>query len=105
MQAQQSHVPALVEYLYAAAAAANLCYDSCLAEDENMAECIRRCRDCADLCLLTASFVARNSDMSELVKKLCHTACLRCVQECSKHSDAHCRQCAEYASRCAEACA
>src|SRR6187402_3543985 len=93
----QTHVPALVAELYACANACNLCYEACLAEDDvtAMAECIRRTRDCADMCLLTASFVARNSDVSERVKKLCHDLCLRCEMYCSKMPHKHCKDCAE----------
>ncbi|HEY0906671.1 MAG TPA: four-helix bundle copper-binding protein [Methylophilus sp.] len=60
--------------------------------------------DCTDFCRLTASFIARGSDFTELVCQDCAEICTRCAEECDQHATSHCHACAQACRRCAEAC-
>lgn len=66
--------------------------------------CIELDMDCADFCRLTASFIARRSDFTELVCQDCAEICTACAVECEQHGFGHCRTCAEACRRCAEEC-
>ena len=52
------------------------CADACVAEDMDMAQCIRNCLDCADVC----------------------------AAECESHDNPHCSLCAKMCRECAEDC-
>ncbi len=69
-----------------------------------MADCIRIDRDCADICILTAQFVARNSAHAVHVMKECIEICRKCEQECRKHDTDHCQHCADICEETAKAC-
>ncbi len=69
-----------------------------------MANCIRTDRDCADICRLTAAFLARGSVHGKHLLRECIEICRACGEECAKHHHDHCQQCAEACFRCAEAC-
>lgn len=89
-------------------AACNHCATACL-EEENfkmMAQCIKSDWDCAQICSLTAGFVARGSDNQSSLLQLCAEICTACAEECEKHAGhhEHCRMCAEACRKCAEAC-
>lgn len=99
------HHVALADQLIRCAEACNQCYSADLFEGQGMSECARRCRDCAEMCLLTWSLVTRNSDVSELVKQLCAKICRWCAEECKKHNHDHCQRCFAFCTACAEACA
>jgi hypothetical protein len=51
----------VLDALARCAAACDYCADACLAEDniQMMVPCIRTDRDCADICRVTAAFIAR----------------------------------------------
>lgn len=95
-----------VEACYQCAAACDLCAASCLSEEDPgmMARCIELDTDCAAVCRLTAGMVARNSEMLEMVCKLCEETCEECARECSQHEAQHCKDCEEACRRCAEEC-
>jgi len=82
------------------------CATACLQEDDvkMMARCIMLDRDCADICMLTAKFVARNSDHAKHVMRECIEICRKCEEECKKHEAEHCKHCAAICRECAEAC-
>ncbi|MBA9078847.1 MULTISPECIES: four-helix bundle copper-binding protein [Rufibacter] len=82
------------------------CASSCLQEDnvKMMAGCISLDRDCADICRLTAAFLARGSEHGKHLLKECIEICQKCGDECAQHDAEHCKQCAEACYRCAEAC-
>lgn len=44
-------------------------------------------RDCADLCRLAASLMARGSEFVTQACKLCSEVCQASADECSKHKD------------------
>ncbi|MDX5346513.1 MAG: four-helix bundle copper-binding protein [Hymenobacteraceae bacterium] len=86
--------------------ACETCADLCLQEDnvKMMADCIRTDRDCADICTLTARFVARNSKHAPHVMRECIEICKECEKECRKHDHDHCQHCADICKECYEAC-
>lgn len=97
----------LLEALNNCAAACNHCATACLDEQDvkMMARCIKLDMDCADICQLTAAFVARGSDHAVHLLKECAEICKACAEECEKHSHMeHCRKCAEICRHCAEVC-
>ena len=76
-------------------------------QEENikiMERCIRLDRDCADICALTAKFVARDSEFANDLLQYCINACRACEEECRKHEHDHCQKCAEKCKECYEAC-
>ena len=86
--------------------ACETCMTMCLQEDDvkMMVGCIQLDRDCADICTLTARFVARNSAHARHVMKECIEICRKCAEECGKHDHDHCQHCAEICRECADAC-
>ena len=99
----------LIDALNNCAAACNHCATACLDEQDvkMLARCIKLDRDCADLCQLVASFVARGSEHAEHLMAECAELCEACAEECEKHTAhgmQHCRECAEACRRCAEHC-
>lgn len=92
--------------LNACAHACDHCAVACLQESDphTMARCIALDMDCAQLCRLTAGYLARSSELSAELCKLCARACKACAEECSLHSMDHCRRCAQACRECAEAC-
>ena len=86
--------------------ACETCMTMCLQEDDvkMMVGCIQLDRDCADICTLTARFVARNSAHAKHEMKECIEICRKCAEECGKHDHDHCQHCAEICRECADAC-
>jgi hypothetical protein len=85
----------------------NHCATACLDEQDvkMLTKCIKLDIDCADICKLTASLVARGSEHGNHILKECAEICEACAKECEKHSQMeHCRRCAEACRTCAEAC-
>ncbi|MGV3540933.1 MAG: four-helix bundle copper-binding protein [Rufibacter sp.] len=82
------------------------CASACLQEDhvQMMARCIATDRDCADICRLTAAFLARGSEHGKHLLKECIEICQKCADECAKHDHDHCQECAQACYRCVEAC-
>ena len=97
----------LIEMLSKCAAECSRCATACLDEEDvkMMSRCIRLDIDCAEICALAGSFVARGSENAEDVLALCADLCNECADECEKHSQMeHCKRCAEICRECAEAC-
>jgi hypothetical protein len=90
--------------------ACTACADACLAEDADMARCIRTDLDCADVCGATGRVLSRQTEPSPALLRAqveaLRTACRLCAEECEKHADqhAHCRLCAEACRRCEASC-
>ena len=61
-------------------------------------------RDCADICGLTAKFVARNSIFSKHCAHLCAIICETCGRECARFPDMESQQCAQICLNCAREC-
>jgi hypothetical protein len=90
----------------ACADACNRCAVACLfeANRNDLARCIHLDMDCAEICRLTAGYVARGSELLDHVTALCNDVCEVCAAECRRHPMDHCRRCAEACSLCAEEC-
>lgn len=104
-----SHVQnhGLLDALYNCAAECNHCATACLDEQDvkMLARCIKLDIDCADICSLTASLIARSSEHGEHLLKECAEICNACADECEKHNHMeHCKRCAEACRACAEEC-
>ncbi|RPD48021.1 four-helix bundle copper-binding protein [Hymenobacter sediminis] len=104
--ASLSQNQAVLDALSRCVVACELCADACLHEEnvQMMVPCIRLDRDCADICRLTAAFIARGSDHARHVLKECIEICQKCAEECGHHEHDHCQQCAAACRACAEAC-
>ena len=97
----------LIQVLTACANACNYCINACLGEkDVNMmAACIRLDIDCAAICSLTASFLARESVHGRHLLRECAELCDLCAAECEKHQHMqHCKDCGEACRTCEKAC-
>jgi hypothetical protein len=82
------------------------CETACLNEEniDLLARCIELDRDCADICLLGARLIHRDSEIAEEFLSLCENMCRMCAEECRKHNSEHCKACAEACEACADAC-
>ncbi len=80
------------------------CADQCAEHGEGMAECIRLCRDVADIASLHMRLMARDSEFSSRLAEACAEACEACAEECEQHDHDHCQTCAEVLPECAETC-
>ena len=97
----------LMDALNNCAAECNHCTTACLDEQDvkMLAKCIRLNIDCAGICTLTASLIARGSEHGRHLLKECAEVCDACAAECEKHSHMeHCKKCAEACRVCANAC-
>ena len=99
----------LLDALNNCAAACNTCMGACLKEKDvtMVAPCIKLDMDCAAICTLTASFVARGSVHARHLFKECAEICNACATECEKHAEngmEHCKVCADACRACATAC-
>ncbi len=99
----------VLQLLNACIAACNHCASACLEEQEvaMLARCIKTDIDCAEICSLTAAFVARDSEFSEKLLVECAAICDACAEECEKHAKMgmrHCEECARACRECADAC-
>lgn len=90
----------------ACADACDHCAVACLGESgvSDLARCIRLDIDCAALCRLAAGFMARDSECTGSICRLCAEVCDACAEECEKHDHDHCRQCAQACRDCAAKC-
>ena len=98
---------ALIDVLNNCAPECSHCAMACLEEDDvnMMTRCIKLDIDCADVCRLTASLLARGSEHGIHLLKECAEICDACAEECEKHSHMeHCKYCAEVCRHCAEEC-
>ena len=81
----------------ACADACDYCSSACLQEEDvgMMVNCIRLDMDCAGLCRLASSYMARDSAYSRDVCRLCVQVCEACGAECARHPHPHCQACAQ----------
>lgn len=95
-----------IEACHTCADACDHCSVACLDEDnvKDMARCIRFDMDCAAICRLAAGFMARDSENSKAICKICADICDACAAECEKHDHDHCKQCAKACRECASKC-
>lgn len=60
--------------------------------------------DCADICGLTAKFLARNSMFARQIAALCACICMVCGNECARFPDQMSQHCAHVCWHCAREC-
>ena len=66
---------------------------------------LTRLIDCAEICQMTGSFVARNSELHLTVRRACVEVCLQCADYCQGFEyDERAQTCAAACRRCAESC-
>ncbi len=82
-----------------AAKVCDWCADKCLDEGPEMAECIRLCRDVADLGTLNTKLIARDSVFGPELAEVFANAAEECASECMRHQNPHCQECASVLSR------
>ena len=84
----------------------NHCASACLQERDvqSMARCIALDMECADICRLAVSSMARRDEHMQAICALCADICQACGDECAKHPMDHCRECADACRRCADEC-
>ncbi|MDG5776597.1 four-helix bundle copper-binding protein [Haloarculaceae archaeon H-GB2-1] len=75
------------------------CADRCADHGPEMAECIRLCRDVADLGSLSERSIARDSVYGPAIAEEFIAAAQECAQECARHQHRHCQACAQELSR------
>lgn len=82
------------------------CAVSCLQEQDPkpMARCVALDMDCAQICRLAASYMARGSEFAIALCQACAEVCDACGDECQKHQMQHCQDCAQACRRCADEC-
>jgi hypothetical protein len=102
----EKNMSELVRVLAECHAACNYCFNACLEERDiqMMTKCIKQDKECAEICILTSSLVASNSNYSKEILELCMEACETCAAECGKHHYDHCQACAKACNKCAEVC-
>lgn len=90
----------------ACADACDMCAAACLKEEDvkKMARCIALDIDCAQICRLAASVMARGGEAAAAFCQLCAQVCEMCGEECGKHQMQHCQDCAAACRRCAQEC-
>jgi hypothetical protein len=104
----ETQLKACMEACFACATACEVCATACLHESDvqSMTACILTDRDCADICRLTGTLLARSSQHGKHLIRECMEVCKACAAECEKHAKhfEHCRLCAEACRACAKAC-
>lgn len=66
---------------------------------------LRIMADCKDICLTSANFMMRQSDLHKKTCGVCAEVCQRCGDDCAKMGDdATMKRCADTCHRCAESC-
>jgi hypothetical protein len=93
-----------IENCVRAAEVCEWCADECAGEGEEMAECLRLCRDVADIASLNARFMARDSNYSTQLAEVCAGVSEQCAEECEQHDADHCQVCADVLEDCVESC-
>ena len=98
----------IIDALNNCAAECNHCISACLDEPDvkMLTTCIKLDIDCAAICSLTASLLARGSAHGEHLMRECIEVCNACAEECEKHAPhmEHCKVCAAACRACADAC-
>ena len=82
------------------------CRDESLTMDPaGMAESIRLCGDCPEVCQSCVALLAGNSEFANQICGVCANICEACAMECEKYPQMETmRKCAEACRRCAGSC-
>ncbi|QHZ45965.1 four-helix bundle copper-binding protein [Bacillus sp. NSP9.1] len=74
-------------------------------EDANRRkEQLRMLRDCADICTLTAKYMARHSRFAKSPASVCAKICEACGNHCLRHPDQQSQKCGQTCLQCAREC-
>lgn len=97
---------ALIQELINCALKCEACATACLHEEhiKMMTHCMELDRDCADVCMVTAKLLQRDSEIAHQMLVICAEICQRCANECNTHEHDHCQACAKACEACAQAC-
>ena len=96
-----------INLCYGCAQACDACTAACLNEKDvkKLTMCIELNQDCAEACVWTARYMARNSVLSEAACSMCAEICDACADECEKHKTMeHCVKCAKACRETAKEC-
>ncbi|HCY63683.1 MAG TPA: four-helix bundle copper-binding protein [Oxalobacteraceae bacterium] len=95
-----------IEACNACANACDHCATACLQEPDSqaMARCVSLDMDCAQICRMAASYMARGSEFASTICQACAELCDACGDECAKFQMEHCQACAQACRRCADEC-
>lgn len=94
-----------IDNCFEAAQASEWCATECIElGDEEMARCIRLCRDVADVATLHARMMARDSPYESDLAETCADLCEECADECEQFDHDHCQTCADVLRECADSC-
>jgi hypothetical protein len=68
-------------------------------------ECVKLAQECANICLIFAQFIQKDSDFSLQLCSICADLCYVCAAECDKHTENEsCLECARASRRCGDLC-
>lgn len=86
--------------------ACDMCAAACLKEPNvtALANCVALDMDCAQICRVGASYMARLSPRARELCRQCAEICHECATECARHQMDHCQKCAEACRSCAVQC-
>lgn len=94
----QALTPQMRAALYGFVEAAKVCdwcADQCIGEGPQMAQCIRLCRDVVDVAALNFKLISRDSVFGPELAEVFVQVADECAQECARHSEVHCQECAQ----------
>jgi hypothetical protein len=110
-QMTPEHYKAAISACQSCVTICNTCSDEMIGMEshdnqELMARCIRLCRECADICSLSVSWMSRSSLLSKHICRVCAEVCNACAEACEQHAPHHklCGPCAEECRRCTAVC-
>jgi len=73
-------------------------------DSSHRSEQLRLLRDCADICTLTAKYIARCSYFEKSIASLCAQICEVCGNHCLQHPDEQSQRCGHTCLNCAREC-
>lgn len=66
---------------------------------------LKNLMDCAQICMVSADFMSRDSELQKAVSEVCANACLACAESCEQFADDQTlRLCADICRQCEESC-
>ncbi|MGA9140577.1 MAG: four-helix bundle copper-binding protein [Methanocella sp.] len=72
---------------------------------KKMVDCIKLDQDCAEVCIMTARYMSRDSVLSEAACAMCAEICDACAEECERHKNMeHCVKTASVCRAAANEC-
>jgi len=79
---------------------------TCLGQENAayMRDAILAAVDCAAFCRMAAGFMARDSQMAQLICEDCSEICMSCAEEFSQHPAEHFQICVTICRECANEC-